>query len=64
MESKYSQQKHESKPSNSKADLLSSAQVVAEAAKSALRHDTDKVDKGKAAGAAANILHAASHYGN
>jgi hypothetical protein len=62
MESKNSQQKHDSMPS--KADLLSSAQVMAEAAKSVLRHDTDKVDKGKAAGAAANILHTAAHYGN
>lgn len=62
MESKNSKQKHESKPSP--ANLFSSAQVVADAAKSTLRKDTGKVDKGKAAAAAANILHAASHYGN
>ncbi|KAJ4767458.1 hypothetical protein LUZ62_077833 [Rhynchospora pubera] len=59
MESKNNKQK----PSPSPTNLFSSAQVVAEAAKSTLRHDTDKVDKGKAAGAAADILHAASHYG-
>ncbi|KAF3332558.1 hypothetical protein FCM35_KLT02135 [Carex littledalei] len=61
MESKNSKQKHESKPSP--ANLFSSTQVVADAAKSTLRNETGKVDKGKAAGAAANILHAASHYG-
>ncbi|CAL9128706.1 unnamed protein product, partial [Musa textilis] len=42
--------------------LLSSAKVVADAAKSALRHETDKVDKAKVADAAADILGAASHY--
>ncbi|CAL9198396.1 unnamed protein product, partial [Musa hybrid cultivar] len=42
--------------------LLSSAKVVADAAKSALRHETDKVDKAKVAGAAGDILGAASHY--
>ncbi|XP_057947970.1 nodulin-related protein 1-like [Malania oleifera] len=47
----------------SSSELLSSAKLVADAAKSALRHDTDKLDKGRVAGAAADILDAASHYG-
>lgn len=44
-------------------ELLSSAKLVAEAAKSSFGHESDKVDKGKVAGAAANLLDAASHYG-
>ncbi|KDP41273.1 hypothetical protein JCGZ_15680 [Jatropha curcas] len=51
---------HQSPPSSS--ELLSSAKLVAEAAKASLSHETDKVDKGKVAGAAADLLGAASHY--
>ncbi|KAJ4968525.1 hypothetical protein NE237_015226 [Protea cynaroides] len=54
-------QKH--RPSNS--ELLSSAKLVAEAAKSGLiNHEMDKIDKAKVAGAAADLIGAASHYGN
>ncbi|XVE53157.1 hypothetical protein DITRI_Ditri02bG0181500 [Diplodiscus trichospermus] len=49
------------KPSSS--ELLSSAKLVAEAAKSAAGNETDKIDKGKAAGAAADLLDAAQDYG-
>ncbi|KAG2553898.1 hypothetical protein PVAP13_9KG627900 [Panicum virgatum] len=45
-------------------DLASSAKLVAEAAKLALQdHSLEKVDKGRVAGAAADLLHAASQYG-
>ncbi|KAJ8760928.1 hypothetical protein K2173_021966 [Erythroxylum novogranatense] len=47
----------------SSSDLLSSAKLVAEAAQATFRHDTDKLDKGRVAGAAADLLDAASHYG-
>ncbi|KAE8681290.1 putative Nodulin-related protein 1 [Hibiscus syriacus] len=47
----------------SKSELLSSAKLVANAAKSALNHESDKVDKGKVAGAAADLLDAAQDYG-
>lgn len=50
--------RHQPNPSH----LLSSAKVVADAANSALRHETDKIDKAVAAGAAADLLGAASHY--
>ncbi|KAF3431551.1 hypothetical protein FNV43_RR26282 [Rhamnella rubrinervis] len=50
------------KPASS-GELLSSAKLVAEAAKSTFRNGSDKVDKGKVAGATANLLDAASHYG-
>ncbi|KAE8023166.1 hypothetical protein FH972_008902 [Carpinus fangiana] len=53
-------QKHH-QPSNS--ELLASAKLLAEAAQSSMRHETGKVDKGRAAGAAADLLDAASHYG-
>ncbi|ONK60079.1 uncharacterized protein A4U43_C08F13960 [Asparagus officinalis] len=62
-------QSHNQKPSAhhahkaSPSDLLSSARVVAEAAKSTLRHESNKVDKGRVADAAADLLCAASHYG-
>ncbi|KAE8678383.1 putative Nodulin-related protein 1 [Hibiscus syriacus] len=49
------------KPSN--AELLSSAKLVADAAKSALNNKRDKVEKGKVAGAAADLLGAAQDYG-
>ena len=45
-------------------DLASSAKLVAEAAKLALQdHSLEKVDKDRVAGAAADLLHAASQYG-
>ncbi|XP_041012442.1 nodulin-related protein 1 [Juglans microcarpa x Juglans regia] len=53
-------QKHR-QPSTS--ELISSAKLVAEAAKYSLSHETDKVDKGRVAGAAEDLLGAASHYG-
>lgn len=52
--------KHE-RPSSS--ELLSSAKLVAEAAQSTFRHESHKVDKGKVAGAAGDLLEAACHYG-
>nr|XP_043623868.1 nodulin-related protein 1-like [Erigeron canadensis] len=48
-------------PSNS--ELLSSAKQVAEAAKLATSNQSDKIDKPKVAGAAADILDAAKEYG-
>ena len=48
---------------HSTTELLTSAKVVADAAKSAASGATDKVDKGKAAGAASDLLDAASDYG-
>lgn len=53
-------QKHH-QPSSS--ELLSSAKVVAEAAQASFHHESEKVDKSRVAGAAADILGAASHYG-
>uniref|UniRef100_A0A7C9D552 Uncharacterized protein n=2 Tax=Opuntia streptacantha TaxID=393608 RepID=A0A7C9D552_OPUST len=47
----------------SKSDLMSSAKVLAGAAKSALAHESDKVDKAQVAGAAADLLSAAKQYG-
>ncbi|XP_073131223.1 nodulin-related protein 2-like [Henckelia pumila] len=52
---------HHKKRSNS--DLLNSAKVVADAAKSHLRHEPQKHEKGKVADAAADLLCAASDYG-
>lgn len=47
-----------------KADLMSSAKLMADAAKSALSHDEkQKIDKAKLAGAAADLVGAAKHYG-
>lgn len=54
---------HAQKPRPSTGDLLSSAKVVAGAAKASLRHEADGVDKGRVAGAAADLLGAASQYG-
>ncbi|KAE8667652.1 Ankyrin repeat family protein [Hibiscus syriacus] len=48
------------KPSNS--DLFSRVKTVADAAKSTLNNETDKFDKGKVSGAAADLL-AAQDYG-
>ena len=66
MESSASHNKpsyHHEKHAKSSSELLSSAKLVAEAAKNTLHHGNDKVDKGKVAGAAADLLDAASHYG-
>ncbi|XVE85779.1 hypothetical protein DITRI_Ditri17bG0118400 [Diplodiscus trichospermus] len=66
MESSASHNKpshHHEKPAKSSSELLSSAKLVAEAAKNTLHHESDKVDKGKVSGAAADLLGAASHYG-
>ncbi|CAK9186165.1 unnamed protein product [Ilex paraguariensis] len=54
-------QNNHHKPSTS--ELMSSAKLVAEAAKATLSHESDKVDKSKVAGAAADLLNAASSYG-
>lgn len=48
-------------PSNS--ELFSSAKLVAEAAKASLSNESDKVDKGRVASAAEDLLGAASRYG-
>ncbi|KAB2090282.1 hypothetical protein ES319_A03G114200v1 [Gossypium barbadense] len=45
------------------SELLSSAKLVADAAKSTFNKESDKVDKGKVAGAGADLLGAAQHYG-
>ncbi|XAR65247.1 hypothetical protein NMG60_11009299 [Bertholletia excelsa] len=55
------QQHHHHQPSSS--ELISSAKIVAEAAQHTFRHESDKVDKGRVADAAADLLGAASHYG-
>lgn len=47
----------------SNAELMASAKVVAEAAQAAARNESDKLDKGKVAGATADILDAAEKYG-
>lgn len=47
----------------SSSDLLSSAQLVADAAQSVLHNESDKVDKPRVAGAAADVLGAAKDYG-
>lgn len=54
---------HQDQPPKSSSELLSSAKLVAEAAKSTLAHKSDEVDKGRVAGATADLLEAASHYG-
>lgn len=48
---------------SSTTELLSSAKVVADAAKCAASNQSDKIDKGKAAGAGADLLDAAAQYG-
>ncbi|MQL74120.1 hypothetical protein Taro_006463 [Colocasia esculenta] len=50
-------------PQPGATDLFSSAKLVAEAAQSCYQGGTDKVDKEKVAGAAADLLGAASQYG-
>ncbi|KAI9111822.1 hypothetical protein K1719_017512 [Acacia pycnantha] len=47
----------------SSSELLSSAKLVAQAAQSTFRHESDKVDKGQVAVAAGDLLEAACHYG-
>ncbi|KAJ8774642.1 hypothetical protein K2173_017088 [Erythroxylum novogranatense] len=47
----------------SSSGLFSSAKLVAEAAQSTLRHDTDNLDKGKVTTAAADLLDAGQKYG-
>ncbi|KAK1292722.1 hypothetical protein QJS10_CPB17g00700 [Acorus calamus] len=46
---------HHTKPPPSKAELLSSAKVVAGPAKATLSHDSQKVDMARVAGATADI---------
>ncbi|KAI3720193.1 hypothetical protein L6452_21106 [Arctium lappa] len=47
----------------SSSELMSSAKLVAEAAKCATSNQTDKIDKPKTAGAAADIVDATEKYG-
>ncbi|WVZ24646.1 hypothetical protein V8G54_003190 [Vigna mungo] len=47
----------------SSSDLLGSAKLVADAAQSTLRNESDKVDKAKVADAAGDLLDAAGKYG-
>ena len=54
---------HKKHHTPSTGDLFGSAKVVAEAAKATLHHESEKVDKSRVAGAAADLLDAASHYG-
>ncbi|XP_027151258.1 nodulin-related protein 1-like [Coffea eugenioides] len=57
-----SHNQHHSTPSSS--ELLSSAKIVANAAKAKFQNDPNyKFDKDEVADAAENIMHAASHYG-
>ncbi|GMH01778.1 hypothetical protein Nepgr_003617 [Nepenthes gracilis] len=58
----HQQHQHNQRPSNS--ELMSSAKLIADAARSAFAHETDKVDKARVAGAAADLLDAAKSYGN
>lgn len=60
---KAGQGSNQHRPPPSKSELLSSAKLVAGAAKATLHHEKEKVDKAKVAGAAADLLGAASHYG-
>lgn len=48
---------------SSTSDLFSSAKLVAGAAQSAFSNQSDKIDKGKVAGASADLLGAAQDYG-
>ncbi|KAI3796076.1 hypothetical protein L1987_38739 [Smallanthus sonchifolius] len=48
---------------SSNSDLMSSAKMVAEAAQCAATNQSDKIDKPKVAGAAADLLDAAKDYG-
>ncbi|XWS34164.1 hypothetical protein CRYUN_Cryun21dG0016700 [Craigia yunnanensis] len=53
----------EKDPKPSSSDLFSSAKLLAGAAKSSFSNESDKVDKAKVAGAAADLLDAAQDYG-
>lgn len=53
---------HAHHPPNT-SDLMASAKLVAEAAKSTFSHESDKIDRARVAGAASDLLDAASHYG-
>ncbi|XP_059308616.1 nodulin-related protein 1-like [Lycium ferocissimum] len=55
--------KPNSHPKPTKSELMSSAKLVADAAKAKLHHDQKKVEKAELAGAAADLLNAASQYG-
>ncbi|KAL9260493.1 Nodulin-related protein [Drosera capensis] len=55
---------HEQAPPSSTSDLMSSAQYLAGAARYAFSHETDKIDKPKAAEAAADLVAAAKQYGH
>lgn len=55
--------KPNSHPKPSKSELMSSAKIVADAAKAKLHHDPKKFEKSELAGAAADLLNAASQYG-
>ncbi|PWA56551.1 protein involved in response to salt stress [Artemisia annua] len=48
---------------SSNSDLMASAKLVAEAAQNATSNQSDKIDKPKVAGAAADLLDAAKTYG-
>ncbi|EXB65071.1 hypothetical protein L484_004247 [Morus notabilis] len=54
---------HGHRQKSSTTELLSSAKEVADAAKFAASNQSDKIDKGKAAGAGADLLDAAAQYG-
>ncbi|MCD9639226.1 hypothetical protein HAX54_023608 [Datura stramonium] len=55
--------KPNSHPKPSKSELMSSAKLVADAAKAKLHHDPKRFEKSELAGAAADLLNAASQYG-
>ncbi|KAM6548381.1 hypothetical protein CsatB_020057 [Cannabis sativa] len=57
------QQQHQNQQHPSSKELLSSAKLMAEAAQTAASHGFGQVDKGKTAGAAADLLDAGSKYG-
>ncbi|KAM3342138.1 nodulin-related protein 1 [Capsicum galapagoense] len=58
-----SNHKPNSHPKPSKSELMSSAKLVADAAKAKLHHDPKNFEKSELAGAAADLLNAASQYG-
>ncbi|XP_068653935.1 nodulin-related protein 2-like [Aristolochia californica] len=51
------------KPQPSTTELFSNAKLVAEAAQATLSNEKEKIDQGKVAGAASDLLAAGSHYG-
>ncbi|XP_027345773.1 nodulin-related protein 1-like [Abrus precatorius] len=54
----------QNKPSgHSSSELLASAKLVADAAQSTMKNESDKVDKAKVADAAGDLLDAAGQYG-